>query len=180
MKLTLAEFKEAYPEMYESIVREGFDTGSAEGYAKGKADGLAEGSAAERDRIRAVEEQLIPGHEALIADLKYDGKTTGPEAAIKVLAAEKALRKSKLDGFVSEHTAVAAPAAPKDDADRQAKEQEAHASNTSLTPEEQAEKTWAEDARIRAEFANNKEAYLAYARALAAGQVKIYTGKGGN
>lgn len=49
----------------------------------------AEGSAGERDRIKAVREQAMPGHEALIEALAADGKTTGPEAAMAVVAAEK-------------------------------------------------------------------------------------------
>jgi signal peptide peptidase SppA len=43
----------------------------------------------ERDRILAVEANAMPGHEKLIAELKADGKTTGPEAAQRILAAEK-------------------------------------------------------------------------------------------
>ena len=50
----------------------------------------AEGAEAERARIQAVREQSMPGHEALIEALAFDGKTTGPEAAVQVLAAEKA------------------------------------------------------------------------------------------
>jgi|DewCreStandDraft_2_1066082.scaffolds.fasta_scaffold00504_28 hypothetical protein len=61
-------------------------------YERGKADG----STAERERIKSVEAQAVPGHEALIAELKFDGKTTGPEAAVKVLAAEKEKRAKTL------------------------------------------------------------------------------------
>ena len=50
----------------------------------------AEGAAAERERILAVREQSMAGHEALIEALAFDGKTTGPEAAVQVLAAERA------------------------------------------------------------------------------------------
>lgn len=50
----------------------------------------AEGAEAERARIQAVREQTMPGHEALIEALAFDGKTTGPEAAVQVLAAERA------------------------------------------------------------------------------------------
>lgn len=54
------------------------------------ADALrAEGAANERARIAAVREQSLPGHEALIEQLAADGKTTGPEAAVAVLAAER-------------------------------------------------------------------------------------------
>jgi len=52
----------------------------------------AEGAAAERARIQAVEAQALPGHAALIAALKFDGKTTGPEAAVAVLQAERSAR----------------------------------------------------------------------------------------
>ncbi len=58
-------------------------------FKRGKAEGLAEGATAERSRIREVEAQLLPGHEALIAELKFDGKTTGAEAAVRVLGAER-------------------------------------------------------------------------------------------
>lgn len=47
---------------------------------------------AERNRIMSVEGQLIPGHEALILSLKFDGKSSGGDAAQAVLAAERALR----------------------------------------------------------------------------------------
>ena len=50
----------------------------------------AEGSAAERDHILAVRAQALAGHEDLIEALAFDGKTTGPEAAVAILAAERA------------------------------------------------------------------------------------------
>lgn len=51
---------------------------------------LAAGATAERERIQAVRAQSLPGHDALIEKLAMDGKTTGPEAAVAVLAAERA------------------------------------------------------------------------------------------
>ncbi len=66
---------------------------------------MAEGATAERARIQAVEVQLIPGHEALINTLKFDGKSTGGDAAMAVLSAEK----SKL----ASHAAALAAEAPK-------------------------------------------------------------------
>lgn len=64
----------------------------AEGLAKGLEEGKALGAAAERERIQSVEAQALPGHAALIEQLKYDGKTTGPEAAVKILQHEKESR----------------------------------------------------------------------------------------
>lgn len=51
-----------------------------------------EGASAERARIQAVEGQSLPGHEALIATLKFDGKSTAGDAAMAVLAADKKAR----------------------------------------------------------------------------------------
>lgn len=50
----------------------------------------SEGAAGERDRIAAVRAQSLPGHEALIEQLAADGHTTGPEAAVRVVAADRA------------------------------------------------------------------------------------------
>lgn len=52
----------------------------------------AEGASAERARIQAVEAQAIPGHEDLIAAMKFDGKSSAGDAALAVLAAEKTSR----------------------------------------------------------------------------------------
>jgi signal peptide peptidase SppA len=60
-----------------------------------RAEGAAIGAESERQRIAAVREQLMPGHEALIERLAADGKTTGPEAAMAVLAAERSARQAQ-------------------------------------------------------------------------------------
>lgn len=52
----------------------------------------AEGVAAELARQSAVRAAALPGHEKLIEALAADGKTTGAEAALAVLAAERNLR----------------------------------------------------------------------------------------
>lgn len=74
----------------------------------------AEGAVAERERIQSVRAQHIPGHEALIEQLAFDGKTTGPEAAVAVLAAEKALRQQHLTARASDPPPVDAALPPPD------------------------------------------------------------------
>ena len=68
--------------------------------------GFNDGAKTERERIQAVENVLIPGHEKLIAELKFDGKTTGPEAAVKIVQAEN---KKKADKLTSIRTDAPAP-----------------------------------------------------------------------
>ena len=58
------------------------------------------GAQAEQARVAAVRAQSMPGHEALIEQLAADGKTTGPEAAMQVLAAEKAAVAARGKAFV--------------------------------------------------------------------------------
>ena len=76
----------------------------------------AEGAVGERDRIAAVRAQAMPGHEALIEALAADGHTSGPEAAMAVVAAENALRKEQAQAQAAEAPAPVAFDSPVDTA----------------------------------------------------------------
>lgn len=82
--------------------------------AAGLAQGRTEGAAAERDRIAAVRDQTLPGHEALIDKLAADGQTTGPQAAAAVLAAERNLRETQARAEVNDAPKAAKTAAAPD------------------------------------------------------------------
>lgn len=69
---------------------------------------MAAGAAAELDRIQAVRAAALPGHETLIEQFAMDGKTTGAQAALQVLAAHR----EKLASHASAHFADAPKAAP--------------------------------------------------------------------
>jgi signal peptide peptidase SppA len=77
-------------------------TAKQSGFEAGVTQGRTEGANTERERIQAVEKVTLPGHEALIATLKFDGKTSGPEAAVQVLQAENELRGKELAKIRSE------------------------------------------------------------------------------
>jgi hypothetical protein len=72
-----------------------------------------EGASGERDRIAAVRQQVLPGHEALIEQLAADGQTSGPEAAMRVIAADRLRqanhRQSRLDDAIDAVPQAAAP-----------------------------------------------------------------------
>lgn len=53
-----------------------------------------QGASAERERIRSIEAQAIPGHEQLIDAMRFDGKSSAGDAALAIVAAEKAARQS--------------------------------------------------------------------------------------
>jgi hypothetical protein len=161
MNLTKEDLKEAYPEVIaqiEEIVRN-------EGKAESFAAGLEEGATKERERIKSVEAQLIPGHEELIASLKYDGKTTGPEAAVKILEAEKKIRGDELTRIQADRVPpLPQPAPPVAEGD---------GIDPNLPVEERAKKRWEKSPEIRAEFFNKFESYLAFVKHEEAGDVRI-------
>lgn len=82
-------------------------------FAAMRAEFTAAGAESERVRILAVRQQTLPGHEALIETLAFDGKTSGPEAAAAVLAAEREARSTQARAHAADApTAVPASAAP--------------------------------------------------------------------
>ncbi len=84
------------------------------------AAGAQEGATAELARVKAVlaEGEGMKGHQALVMQLALDGKTTGPEAAQAILAAERqslaaAARAHHADAPAAAPSAPAADAQPK-------------------------------------------------------------------
>lgn len=146
-RLTLEEITAEYPEHAEAL----------------KHVGVAEGAEAERERVQAVFAQSMPGHEILIEKLAFDGKTTGPEAAVEILKAEKQIRENARANFEAEKTAPAA-----------------HTETSSVeTPEAglTGEQKWEKDADLRAEFSGDLDAYKAYLSAIEKGQVRVISKK---
>ena len=102
--MDLNEFKAKYPDLYKLIFDEGKAAGHAEGLTEGEVAGIETGKAesqeeslkvgaqAERERIKGIEDLTMPGHEALVQTMKFDGETTPAAAAIKLVQAENAVR----------------------------------------------------------------------------------------
>lgn len=147
--------------------------GFSEGEKKGKAEAAnqiaaarLEGATAERDRIKAVEGAVLPGHEALIATLKFDGKTTGPEAASQVITAERQKLGKRADDLNADATAANTtvvappPAAAKPKVD------------PSLPVEDRCKAEWQHDPQLRADFQSVDE-YISYTKATEAGHVRV-------
>jgi signal peptide peptidase SppA len=71
-------------------------------YSAALAAAKIEGAAAERDRIAAVRGTLIPGHEALIETMAFDGVSSAADAALAIIGAEKQLRIGALSAIEDE------------------------------------------------------------------------------
>ncbi len=72
----------------------------------------SEGATAELQRVKDVRAAALPGHEALIEQLAADGKTTGAEAAMAVLAAERNGRQAAAKARADDAPAPVASPAP--------------------------------------------------------------------
>ena len=118
-----------------------------------------EGAQAERLRIQGIEEAALPGYEAIVAEAKKDGKSTGADVALKVVKAENEVRNKKLEeirtGGVKPVPAVAVdgilPSAEKKEKPFMV-----------LVDEYQAEKKCSRGEAIKAVAAANPEAHEKY------------------
>lgn len=120
------------------------------------------GATTERERIQAVEKAGLPGHEKLIAELKFDGRTTGPEAAMKCVEAENAKRNQMLGALKAE--------APKGLPD--AEPPSATTSFEGMTDEQRIKAEWDASEKTRAEFGNDFKLFESARKAELAGKVR--------
>jgi len=152
-----AKLQAEHPELFKAVIAEGF----------------ALGAAAEMARIQAVEAALIPGHEKLIAALKFDGKTTGGDAALAVNQAERDMRLAQGKANIAEAPAplVQTPAqtvvAGLGDAEKAEQQRIA-----GLPVEDRCKAQWEANAGgVRGDFLSLAD-YTAYTKAFESGKVK--------
>jgi ATP-dependent protease ClpP protease subunit len=127
-------------------------------------EGKAQGAEAERNRIQAIREQSMPGHDALIEQMMFDGKTTGEQAAVKILQAEK------------KHREIMAANIEKDAPDiieQPSTDNVDEVIVKNMPVDKRCEAQWKKDQDLQNEFGGDFLAYLAYEKALDAGKVKV-------
>lgn len=155
MKITREQLAADAPELLQAILSEG----------------MTAGATAERERIQAVEAQALAGHEALITAMKFDGKSSGGDAAMAVNAAERELRakQAKATNDDAPKPTPVVPSAtvvpPKPDKD----------ANPDMPVEDRCKAAWEADANLRAEF-SSLAAFTAFTRAEEEGRARIKRG----
>lgn len=122
----------------------------------------AEGAKAERERLLALDEMMVAGHEDLLAKAKQDPEMTAEKLAAEIIKAEKAKGQAYLASLktAEETLPTVNPSANP-------------TNNTGATPEERAEYEWNNNPEIRAEFGGDKAAFFAYRIAQENGQIKV-------
>jgi hypothetical protein len=140
-------------------------------FTEGFNEGFKAGADAERARIQTVEEQgsILPGHEELVARLKYDGKTTGPEAAVQIIAAEK----KKLGAIAEDLRADAGrPVVHSTTEDTSGSTQKIDALMSQDQVSDVAKREWEANPKLHHEFTGEAQ-YVAFRKAEAAGRIRV-------
>lgn len=75
--MTLEEIKAQHPDLYKQIRDEG------------REEGVKAGMAQERNRIKAIEDMALAGHEDLVAKTKFETGMTAEQLAVEMIKAEK-------------------------------------------------------------------------------------------
>jgi len=107
--MTLEQLKKEHPELVAAIeaeARKGMHT--AEELATAKTDGAV----AEQQRIKGVRAQCVPGHESLIEQMSFDGKSTAADAALAIVAAEQKKSASAAADLEADANKPVVPLAP--------------------------------------------------------------------
>lgn len=175
MNITRETIEAEHPDIAKSISLVALATATAASIdAENPAAALAlrnEGAAAERARIKGVQECSLPGHEALVATMMFDGVTTPGEAALAVNKAARETLAAQMTGITTDAAQLAgikhapAPAA-------------SAASDLAALPlEERCKAEYERDASIRADFPS-LSAYIADQKALANGSLRIIGKRG--
>ena len=146
-EITIETIKESHPDIVSALINEGAEL--------------------ERERIKACEGASFPGHEALVASMKYDGKSQAADVALAVMSAEKEVR-AKHHADLKANAPAVVPFAAVDPVKSD--------SADNLSPEDKIKATWEKDANLRAEFGDNFKAYERYEQAKASGKIKVIGG----
>lgn len=164
MEITLELIQSKYPAIVAEILKT-VDLAYVQAHCPQIVDVVQQdGAHKERDRIQAVKAQSMPDHEALIETLMFDGRTSGEQAAVQVLAAEKEMRAQALKDQQNDAPPVLKQPPDGDDT--------AADVDKNLPLDKRCRAKWDKDVKLRVEFSDDFEAYLAYEKAMAAGQVK--------
>lgn len=127
----------------------------------------AKAKQAECERIKSVMDQSMPGHEDLIKEKAFDGKTTGPETAVAILKAEKASG-SQFSSNLKADT---------DDIPNVSTSNDTPADDPNMPFDKRCKLNWDKSPTVRAEFNDDYDSYFAYEKADKEGLIKTLGGK---
>lgn len=163
-EITADYIKKEFPDVASAIIQEVSEDIKKSAFN----EGIEAGKKQERDRILAIESAALPGHEDLIEEAKKDGSITAEKLALKIIAAEK----SKASDYLV-NTKKAEEEIPKIEPNIDKSDTGEKQIPKDAPLETRAKSIWESNAKIRAEFGEDFDAYHAFAKANESGQVRI-------
>ena len=170
--ITADFIKAEFPDIAEKLAKENSakiqSDAKQEGFSEGKKAGFSEGMKSERERILAIEEAALSGHEDLVAQAKKDGDMTAEKLALQIIAKEKQRGTKYL-----ESSKEAEKEMPKVDPSFEANTSIKAKVDKDAPIEDRAKAEWQNDSKLRTEFNNDYDAFFAFKKASENKQVKI-------
>ena len=163
-EITADYIKKEFPDVTKDIIQEVSEDIKKSAFN----EGVEAGKKQERDRILAIESAALPGHEDLIEEAKKDGSITAEKLALKIIAAEK----NKASDYLA-NTKKAEEEIPKIEPNIDKSDTGEKQIPKDAPLETRAKSIWESNAKIRAEFGEDFDAYHAFAKANESGQVRI-------
>ena len=157
--ITMAALREHRPDIASEI-----EDAARTDAASAAAETAAAAVSAERDRILAIDDIAVTGHEELVSAAKKDGKSTAADLALQILQADKAAGKTYIAALAADDAAAAVTAA------------EPEVTTATVDGDDvgaKAKAAWDKDATLRSEFGGDYEAYLAFETAQTEGRARI-------
>jgi len=153
-----------FPDVAKAIIKEASEDIKKTAFDEGVQSGIK----SERDRILSIEAVSLPGHEDLVEEAKKDRSITAEKLALKIVAAEK----QKGSSYIA-NTKKAEEEMPKIEPNVEALAAQKEEVDANLPLEQRAKSLWDQNSKLRSEFGDDFENYLAFAQAEEANQVKI-------
>jgi ClpP class serine protease len=163
-EVTADYIKKEFPDVTKAIIQEVSEDIKKSAFN----EGVGTGKKQERDRILAIESAALPGHEDLIEEAKKNGSITAEKLALKIIAAEK----NKASDYLA-NTKKAEEEIPKIEPNIDKSDSQEKQLRKDAPLETRAKSIWESNAKIRAEFGEDFDAYFAFAKANESGQVRI-------
>lgn len=163
-EITASYINKEFPDVATAIIKEASEAIKKEAFDAGVESGIK----SERDRILAIEAASLPGHEDLIEEAKKDGSITAEKLALKIISSEKQKGTDYLSRLKSSEAEMPKIEPNVDKVQTQDKQIPKDA-----PLETRVKSLWESNAKIRAEFGDDFDAYFSYAKANESGQVKI-------
>lgn len=166
--ITADFIKSEFPEIASALKKEAVEQSKKDALIEGEKAGFEKGAKSERERILAIEEAALLGHDDLVLKAKQDGNMTAEKLALQIVAREKQRGTSYLANVKEAEKEM-----PKVEPNVEMNARSKPKINDNAPLEDRAKAEWQDDPSLRSEFGDDYDSFLAYKKAHETNQIKI-------